>query len=71
MTFTSTGQFINDNTFISAAGGLRFKPRVGQSDTVWVLPTVRHRCDISSKVTVLPRHNDVEMGPANTLYASA
>ena len=34
-----------------------------------VLPTVRHRCDISSKVAVLPGRND-EMGPANSLHAS-
>ena len=40
-----------------------------KSDTV--LPTARHRCDISSKEVVLPGRNDVEMGPANLLHASA
>ena len=28
-----------------------------------VLPTARHRCDISLKEAVLPGRNDVEMGP--------
>ena len=36
-----------------------------------VLPTVYHRCDISLKGAVLPGRNDVEMGPANSLHASA
>ena len=36
-----------------------------------VLPTARHRCDISSKEAVLPGRNDAEMGPANSLHASA
>ena len=36
-----------------------------------VLPTVRHRCNISSKEAVLPGRNDAEMGPANSLHASA
>ena len=40
-----------------------------KSDTV--LPTARHRCDISSKGAVLPGRNDAEMGPANSLHASA
>ena len=35
-----------------------------------VLPTARHRCDIS-KGAVLPGRNDAEMGPANSLHASA
>ena len=38
-----------------------------KSDTV--LPTARHRGDISSKA-VLPGRNDAEMGPANSLHAS-
>ena len=38
-----------------------------KSDTV--LPMARHRCDISSKGTVLPPHNDVEIDPANSLHA--
>ena len=40
-----------------------------KSDTV--LPTARHRCSISSKEAVLPGRNDTEMGPANSLHASA
>ena len=40
-----------------------------ESDTV--LPTARHRCDISSKEAVLLVRNDAEMGPAYTLHASA
>ena len=40
-----------------------------KSDTV--LPTARHRCSISSKGAVLPGRNDAEMGPANSLHASA
>ena len=39
-----------------------------KSDTV--LPTARHRYNVSSKA-VLPGRNDVEMGPANLLHASA
>ena len=40
-----------------------------KSDTV--LPTARHRCDISSKEAVLPGRNDAEMGPATSLHVSA
>ena len=40
-----------------------------KSDTV--LPTARHRCDISSKGAVLLGRNDAEMGPAKSLHASA
>ena len=36
-----------------------------------MLPTARHRCDISSKKTVLPGRNDAEISPANLLFASA
>ena len=36
-----------------------------------VLPTARHRCNISSKEAALPGRNDAEMGPANSLHASA
>ena len=36
-----------------------------------VLPTVCYRSDISSKGAVLPGRNDAEMGPANSLPASA
>ena len=35
------------------------------------LSTARHRCDISSKGAVLPGRNYAEMGPANSLHASA
>ena len=52
------------NAFVSGAGGLRFK-----SDAV--LPTARHRCNISSKGAVLSGRNDAEMGPANSLQALA
>ena len=36
-----------------------------------MLQTARHRCNISSKVAVLPRRYDAEIGPANSLHASA
>ena len=36
-----------------------------------VLPTARHPCDISSKRVVLPGRNDADMGPTNSLHASA
>ena len=36
-----------------------------------VLPTARHRCDISSNGAVLSGRMDAEMGPANSLHASA
>ena len=36
-----------------------------------MVPTARHRCDISSKEAVLPGRNNAEMGPANLLQASA
>ena len=34
-----------------------------------VLPTVRHRCNNSSKGAVLPGRNNAEMDPANSLHA--
>ena len=40
-----------------------------KSDTV--LPTARHRCDISSKGAVLPGRNDAEIGPVNLLHVHA
>ena len=40
-----------------------------KSDTL--LPTARHRCDIFVKGAVLPGRYDAEMGPANSLHASA
>ena len=33
-----------------------------------MLPTTRHSCDISSKEAVLPRRNDADMGPANSIH---
>ena len=48
---------------------LRFKSRAGQIETV--LPTVLHRCDISSKRAVLSGRYDAEMNPANSLHALA
>ena len=47
--------------------GLNFGPV--KSDTR--LPTDRHRCNISSTGAVLPGRNNAEMGPANSLHASA
>ena len=53
------------NTFVSGAGGLR------PVESNIALPTIRHRCDISSKEAVLPGRNGVEIGPANLLRALA
>ena len=61
-----TGQLVIDYTFVSAAGG----PISGQSNQT-VSPTARHCCDISSKGAVLLGRNDAEIGPANSLHASA
>ena len=36
-----------------------------------MLPTVRHRSDISSNGAPLAGRNDAEMGPAKSLHASA
>ena len=57
------------SAFVSGAGDLSFKFRAVKSDTV--LPTARHRCDVSSKEAVLPGRNDAEMSPVNSLQASA
>ena len=35
-----------------------------------MLPTARHRCDISSRRAVLPGRNDAKIGPTNLLHAS-
>ena len=51
------------------AGGLRFKSRAGQIGNG--VAAAHHRSDISLNEAVLPRRNDVEMGPANSLHASA
>ena len=40
-----------------------------KSDTV--LPTARHRCNISSERAVLPGRNDTEMGPTNSFHTLA
>ena len=40
-----------------------------ESDTV--LTTAGHRCNTSSNGAVLPGRNEVEMGSANSLHASA
>ena len=57
------------NAFVSGPGGRGSNLGPVKSDTV--LPTARHRCNISSKGAVLPGRNDAEMGPANSLHASA
>ena len=49
----------SSNAFVSGTGGLRFKSRAVKSDTV--VPTARHRCDISWKGAVLPGRNDAEI----------
>ena len=51
-------------TCLSGVGGLRFKSRASQ---------IGHSVasDISLERAVLPGRNDVEMGPANSLHASA
>ena len=36
-----------------------------------VLRTACHRCYVSSKGVVLPGRNEAEMGPANSLHATA
>ena len=36
-----------------------------------MLPTARHRCDISPKRAVLPGRNDAEIDPVTLLHASA
>ena len=51
------------------SGGLSFKFRPIKSTIV--SPTTRHRCNICSKGAVLPGRNDVELGTANLLHASA
>ena len=48
----TTASWSSGNAIVSGTGGLRFKSRVGQIDTV--LPTACHRCGIFSKRAVLP-----------------
>ena len=50
--------------FVSVVEGLRFKFRASQLSTV--LPTARHRRDISLEEAVLPGRNNVETGRANS-----
>ena len=57
------------NALVSGVGGLRFKSWVCKSDIM--LPTACHRCSISSKGAVLLGCNDAEVGPADSLHASA
>ena len=57
------------NGFVFGAGGLRFRSRPVK--LVIVLPTARHRCNISLKGAVLPGRYDTEMDSANSLHASA
>ena len=58
------------NAFVSGEGGLGYLD-LGPVKLDTVLPTARHGCDISSKGAILPWRNDEEMGPANSLHASA
>ena len=57
------------NAFVFEAGGLRFKSRVGQIGHSVVNGSPR--CDISLKEAVTPGRKDAEIGPANSLRASA
>ena len=59
----------SSNAFVSGAGSLRFKSRSGQIEQS--VANGLHRCKISSKRAALPGRNDAEMGPANSLHASA
>ena len=49
----------SSNAFVSGTGGLRFKSRAVKLNTV--VPTARHRCDISRKGAVLPGRDDAEI----------
>ena len=61
--------WLSGNAFVCGEGGLRFKSQAGQTNTV--LPTARHRCNISSKGAALLGLNDAEMGRAKLLHALA
>ena len=50
MQYAKQTSWSSGNAFLSGAGNMRFKSRPVKSDTV--LPTARHRCDISSKDAV-------------------
>ena len=58
-----------NNAFVSRVGGL--KSSLGPVKSITVLPTDRHRGNISLEEVVLSRRNDAKMGPANSLHASA
>ena len=68
MFFSAPASWSSGNAFVPGAKGLRFKSQAGQIEQV--LPTARHRCDISSKGAVVLGRDDMEMGPANSLHAS-
>ena len=58
----------SSNAFVSGVRRLKFKSRAIKSDAA-VLPTVRYRCDISSKGAALPiKRNVAEMSHANSLH---
>ena len=61
------GQAVTRSSLEREVWGLNLGPV--KSDTV--LLTARHLCDVSSNGAVLPGRNDTEMGPANSLHASA
>ena len=63
MRYNNVTGWLSGNAFVSGAVGLRFESRACQVASVF--PTVRHRCNISSKEAVLPGRIDAEMGPAN------
>ena len=65
-----TGQLVERECVRLWSG--RFEVQIlGPVKSETVLPTARHRCDISSKGAVLPARNDASMGPVNLLNASA
>ena len=79
--FLSCKVFIFEFIFIEL--GLLMKPSSSSLEReVWgsnlgpvklntVLPTTRHRCDISSKEAMFFGRNDAKIGPADSLHASA
>ena len=58
------------NAFVTGAGGLRFKSQAGQigHSVSNGSPPLRH---LFERSCVARRRNDAEIGPANSLYASA
>ena len=55
------------NAFVSGAGGLRFKSRAGQIGH----SVAKRLATTVAFFGVAHRRNDAEMGPANSLHASA